>query len=133
MEHCRYHALTVHATDTSIANPTMMGEWRFEGLTLTTHGQSFRLALFFGRYRRGWYTSRIGQGGFDVTGQGQTTYTRIDPTPIPLDAPHFGNKGNGKHGISQQDPYHQGHDRPRMISLIEPYAMFIGGPQTTIP
>jgi hypothetical protein len=126
-------ALTIHFTNASIANPTMMRKGRFEGLALTAHAQFLRPSLGFRRDGGRWHTSRIRQGCLDVRGQCQTAQNVITNGKINRNATRLCQKGNGQGRVAQQYPYKNSHDCPSRVGLIQPNSMFICRSSTAGP
>jgi hypothetical protein len=126
---------TVHSTDATIANSTVMRIERFVGLTMTAHGMG-RNSLFeqtrhrYGLLRDG---TRVCKHGLDMRCQGHGTKGSICHGNVIGQMVVLCQECNGDHRIDNQYPDHRTHYCPYLIAMIDPNSILIARSKGAFP
>jgi hypothetical protein len=126
---------TIHSTDTTIADSTVMRIGRFVGLTMTAHGMGPN-SLF--EQNRPWYGllrygTRVWKHGLDMRRQGQGTNGSICHGNVIGQMVVLCQECNGDHRIDHQYPDHRTHYCPYLIAEIDPNSILIARSKGAFP
>ena len=127
--------LTIHSTDTSIANSTMVRIGWLVGLAVTAHSMCHNALLEQDCQRNsfGGHRARIRSHRLYMTGQGQGANRTVNHCNAIGDATRIGQECDCHHTVTNQYPDHTTHDRPHFIAQIDPNSVMVASPKGALP